>query len=152
MDGCGLDTLDRGRRRCIRLLIPRWFWTAPDGDLVVDQLLRRELQKVGSLEDDWTYLRLVVGVPPGPVRFNYSPERNTVVCLDAKGERYGNVYTRGPLQRLPDHVRGFFVPKTVEPGERYEGVLLFRPTLKPSEVDEVSMFVGGRLQRFFVSN
>jgi len=122
---------------------------AADGEFV--PALKREMRQTGLLEDDWTFMRLAIYVPEGPFRFNYSPEHNTVVITDVRGERYGNVFTRGPVERLPAHLRQFFTEATVAPGARYEGVLLFRPTLQTGAIDKVEMFLGGRLQRLYDS-
>lgn len=113
--------------------------------------LRRAMGETGVLEEDWTFLRLMIFVPPGPYDFHFDPQKNDVIVTDRRGERYGNVYPRGPVERLPAPIRQFFAPRTVEAGERYEGVLLFRPTLRPEAIDGIEMNLGGRLQRLFDS-
>jgi hypothetical protein len=112
-------------------------------------LLRKELRATGVLEDDWTMMRLRIAVPDGPYRFNFSPDRNTVVVVDENGARYGNVYARGPIERLPAHLRRLLDSAVVGQDELYDGVLLFRPTLRPGEVKEVWMMIGGKFQQLF---
>lgn len=112
--------------------------------------IKKELRATGVLEEDWTYLGLTIGVPPdGQYRFNYAPDRNSTIIEDVDGQRFGNVYVVGPFERLPIHVRQFFVATTVGQGEKYDGILLFKPSLKPENIKQISMFIGGRLQRFY---
>jgi hypothetical protein len=111
--------------------------------------LQQAMQQTGVLETDWTFLRLVIGVPPGPYRFNFAPDHNTTLIRDVAGEKYGNVYVQGPLSKLPTALRAFFESQTVHPGERFEGILLFRPTLEIEKVAEVSMMIGGKLRTFY---
>jgi uncharacterized protein YgiM (DUF1202 family) len=114
--------------------------------------LKEQLRQTGVLEEDWTYLGLSIGVPDdGEYRFNYDPDRNTTVVVDTSGQKYGNVYARGPVDRMPGHLRKFFVKQTIGPGERFDGLLLFRPTLKVSQIEEVSLVIGGRLQKLYES-
>jgi uncharacterized protein YgiM (DUF1202 family) len=112
--------------------------------------IKKELQSTGVLEDDWTYLGLTIGVPEdSSYRFNYSPERNSTIVVDVDGQRFGNVYARGPFDRLPAHVRQFFTEMTVQQGEKFDGLLLFKPSLKPENIREISIFIGGRMQRLY---
>lgn len=112
-------------------------------------VLKREMKATGILEEDWTYMRLAITVPPGPYRFNYAPDANATIVLDAEGTRYGSVYLRGPVERLPSPIRELFMPATVSQGQAWAGILLFRPTLNPYTVREITMFVGGRLQKLY---
>lgn len=117
----------------------------------LQEALRRAMDQTGVLESDWTFLRLRIGVPPGPFRFHYSPRKNTTLVVDGQGERYGNVFLQGPVEKLPAALRQFFLPQTVHPGEQFEGILLFRPTLDTDAITEVSMYVAGRLRTFYES-
>jgi hypothetical protein len=105
--------------------------------------LRRALRETGMLEDDWTFLRLVIFVPAGSDGVLYAPARQVVSVTDQAGQRYGSVYVRGPVERIPMHLRPFFVPHRIEPGQRFEGLLLFRPTLDPSRIADVQMALAG---------
>ena len=107
--------------------------------------------KTGLMEDDWTFLRVAITVPDGPFRFNYSPARNSTHVVTKANKPYGNVHVEGPVGRLPNGLREFFLPHVVLPGERFEGILLFRPTLKMRDIAELSMRVSGRLNRFYWS-
>lgn len=112
--------------------------------------IKKELKATGVLEEDWTYLGLTIGVPDdAPYRFNYSPDRNTTIIEDLDGQRFGNVYVVGPFEKLPAHVRQFFIGATVNQGEKFDGLLLFKPSLKPENIREIQMFIGGRMQRLF---
>ncbi len=114
--------------------------------------IRKEMRETGVLADDWTFLGLTIGVPEdAPYRFNYSPDKNTTMAVDVDGQKYGNVYARGPFDKLPAHVRQFFLPMTVGQGEKFDGILLFRPSLKAENIRELSIFVGGRMQRLYES-
>ena len=115
--------------------------------------LRREMRATGVLEDDWTFMSLVIAAPEdSPYRFHYEPDVNATVVIDTEGARYPNVYVRGPIDRLPAHLRRFLDSATVEQGSVYEGIVLFRPTLKTRQIHEVWFFVGDRLQQLYPSS
>lgn len=109
--------------------------------------LRAAMRETGVLEDDWTYLRLVISVPDGRFSFRYSPasDGNPVSVTDSKGDRYGSVYAQGPLERIPVHLRGFFQDQVIGPGERFEGLLMFRPTLDAREIESIKMRISGQV-------
>lgn len=118
--------------------------------------LRQAMRDTGVLEDDWTYLRLVISVQEGQLAFHYSPAPDgnpvSVVARDrGESKRFGSVYVQGPVDRIPIHLRGFFQEQTVEAGERFEGLLMFRPTLEPAEIEKVQMLISGRARTFFES-
>ena len=114
--------------------------------------IKREMRDTGVLEEDWTFLGLTIGVPEdSPYRFNYSPDKNKAIVTDIDGQNYGNIYVRGPFDRLPAHVRQFFLPMTVSQGEKFDSILMFRPTLKPENIKEISIFIGGRMQKMYES-
>lgn len=113
--------------------------------------LRREMASTGVLESDWSFMRLGIGLPPGQQRFRYSPDVQTTLIIDRAGKKYPNIWVRGPLDRLPVHLRTLLEPHVIEAGQMFEGVLMFRPTLDPAEIAEVWMFLGGRLQRLYES-
>lgn len=119
--------------------------------------LRQAMRETGVLEDDWTYLRLVISVQKGQRGVRYSPahDGNPVEVQAMVGDerkRFGSVYVQGPVDRVPMHLRGFFQEQTVEAGERFEGLLMFRPTLDPSQIDSVRMKIKGRPRTFFESD
>lgn len=112
--------------------------------------IKAEMASTGMLTEDWTLLGITIGVPEdAPYRFNFAADKNTVVIVDEDGQRYGNVYARGPFEKLPMQVRQFFLPATIAQGEKWDGLLMFRPTLKGAKIKEISMFIGGRMQRFY---
>jgi uncharacterized protein YgiM (DUF1202 family) len=112
--------------------------------------IKKELKDTGMLEEDWTYLGLTIGVPEdSSYRFNYSADRNATIVVDEDGQRFGNVYAVGAFERLPAHVRQFFVPTTVAQGEKFDGILLFKPSLDVDNIREISMSIGGRMQTFY---
>lgn len=114
--------------------------------------IKREMRDTGVLEEDWTFLGLTIGVPEdSPYRFNFSPDKNNTIVTDIEGQNYGNIYVRGPFDRLPAHVRQFFLPMTVKQGEKFDGILIFRPTLDPRNIKEISIFIGGRMQKMYES-
>jgi len=110
---------------------------------------RKEMKATGNLVEDWTFMRLVIGVPDGPWRFNYSPDHNATIVIDKSGARYENVWIRGPLDKLPMNLRSILGPQQVSQGQLYEGLLMFRPSLKASEVSQVWMMIGGHLQQLY---
>ena len=150
----GAQLVDQGAES---LVSPR-RWSLQDlgGALIeVDELdprrmvpaLKQAMRQPGTLESDWTYLGLTIGMPQDSGRsLNFSP-RNKIVAIDTQGQRYGNVFPVGPIERMPADVRPFFEKTTIEPGHRYEGLLLFRPTLKVKDIAEIQMAIGGKLQR-----
>ena len=113
--------------------------------------LRQAMRSTGVLEDDWTYLRLVISVPKGRFSFKYSPSGsgNPVYAIDREGNRYGSVYAQGPLERIPMHLRGFFQEQVVAPGERFEGLLMFRPTLDAATIESLHMRISGQVRELF---
>lgn len=118
--------------------------------------LRQAMRETGVLEDDWTYLRLVISVQEGQRSFRYSPAPRgnpvSVVALEqGESKRFGSVYVQGPVDRIPVHLRGFFKGQEVNPGERFEGLLMFRPTLDPARIESVQMLISGRPRTFFES-
>jgi len=119
-------------------------------DTAILHAVRAEMRATGVLEDDWTYLGLSIGVPrDAAYRFTYDARYNTVVVVDSSGQKYGNVRPRGPIERLPADIRQFFLPMEVNPGQKMDGIIIFRPSLKVSEIRELSMFFGGSLQQFY---
>ncbi len=116
-------------------------------DELVDHVKRR-MRDTKVMESDWTFLGITIGVPAdASFGFNYSPEKTPTIVLDAQGQRYGNVYPRGPLQRMPADIREALEAHEIMPGERYSGLLLFRPTLRARDIARVSIRIGGRPQR-----
>ncbi|MEM7243774.1 MAG: SH3 domain-containing protein [Acidobacteriota bacterium] len=114
--------------------------------------LRQAMRATGVLEDDWTFMRIVIAVPDGPYRFNYSPQQNSLLVLDRQEQKYGSVHVEGPLKLLPANLRVLFEKRTVHPGERFEGIVMFRPTLETKKIDAISMYLGGRLRRLWPDN
>ncbi len=118
--------------------------------------LRQAMRETGVLEDDWTYLRLVISVQEGQSSFHYSPSQrgNPVSVMSQVGEelkRFGSVFVQGPVERIPMHLRGFFQGQAVHAGERFEGLLMFRPTLDPAQIQGIQMRISGRTRTFLES-
>ena len=90
-------------------------------------------------------------MPEGRFSFRYSPanDGNPVSVTDSQGNRYGSVYAQGPLERIPMHLRGFFEDQVIAPGERFEGLLMFRPTLDARDIATVKMRISGKVREFF---
>ena len=110
--------------------------------------IRNELRRTGVLEADWTLLGITIGVPKdSPYEFEYSPDANAVHVKDVRGSVYGNVFAKGPLERMPSHIREALDAHSINPGESFSGVLLFRPTLKVSEIAAVMFDLDGRSNR-----
>jgi uncharacterized protein YgiM (DUF1202 family) len=117
------------------------------------QSVREAMRETHVLADDWTYLGISIGVPKDAAdSFTYDAEHNTVVVVDASNQKYGNVKLRGPVDKLPMDVRQFFLPMVVNPGEKMDGIILFRPSLKVADITDLSMYFGGRLQQFYPSD
>ena len=112
-------------------------------------VLAKEFEKTGLSTGNWTYFRVAISVPgTSGYSFRFAPHQNLTVVEDRAGEKYANQVASGSLEELPTHLRQFFEPMTIGPGERYEGVLLFRPHLAFENVDKLGMYIGGRLQEF----
>jgi uncharacterized protein YgiM (DUF1202 family) len=121
-----------------------------DGEAVAG--VRAEMRATGVLEADWTMLGISIGVPAdSKYVFNYSPDGNATRVTDVQRQRYGNVYAKGPLERVPAHVRALLDGRSINPGERFDGLLLFRPTLKTRDIAGITFDLAGKSQRLMPS-
>jgi uncharacterized protein YgiM (DUF1202 family) len=151
-DGTSTSARPRARRWTLMNLNGTIFEVYELVDPGLIQAIRGEMKATRMLEADWTYLGLTIGVPrDSAYLFRYSPDRNKVVVTGAHGQKYGNVFARGPIQKMPTHVRSLLEGREINPGERFDGVLMFRPTLKVEDIVGISIEIQGREQKFVLT-